>query len=246
MPRRADSVTAVQTGTLALRRDPDAPNAWFVDLDDRRQSHVDLDEPTRLALGYVRRMGHVIDLLPPAGAPLDVVHLGGGGLTLARYVAVTRPRSRQRVFEIDGRLTDHVRTALPLDPSWRIRVRAIDALEGMRALRSASTDLLINDVYRDGYTPGHLTTTEFAEQLRRVLRPDGAYLANLLEPLLAQRAIKDLRAAGRKTVAAILDKGRRSSGGNVVVIGTNAVVDLAALRARLAADARPGRVVTGA
>ena len=236
---------AVQTGTLALRRDPDAANAWFVDLDDRRQSHVDLDQPTRLVLAYIRRMGHVIDLLPPVGAPLDVVHLGGGGLTLARYIAVTRPRSRQRVFEIDAHLTDRVRAALPLDTSWRIRVRAIDALEGLRALRPGSTDLLVNDVYRDGYTPGHLTTTEFAEHLHRVLRPNGTYLANLLEPVLARRAIADLRGHGMKTVAAVLDKGRRSSGGNVVVIGTNAAVPIDDLRTRLAADARPGRLVTG-
>ena len=44
--------------------------------------------------------------LAVAGDALDVVHLGGGALTLPRYVAATRPGSRQRVVEIDQPLTD--------------------------------------------------------------------------------------------------------------------------------------------
>ena len=243
MARRSERTVPVDTGVLALRRDADAPNAWFVDLDGRRQSHVDLDDPTRLLLAYVRRMGHVLDLLPEAGAPLDVVHLGAGGLTLPRYVAATRPGSRQRVFEVDAALADEVRAALPLHPRWRIRVRICDALAGLRALRDASTDVVIGDAFRDGLVPGHLVVDDALAEISRVLRPAGTYVVNVLDPMIARRTIAAL-GASFTTVAAAIDAARRASGGNVVVLATNADLRLDDLRSRLAADPRPGRLAT--
>src|ERR1700689_5738479 len=79
----------------------DRPRAWMLLVDGTPQSHVDLDDPQYLEFEYIRRIGHVADLAGPAGQPLRVLHLGGGGLTLARYVAVTRPGSSQLAVEID-------------------------------------------------------------------------------------------------------------------------------------------------
>src|SRR3954471_12556807 len=117
----------VDSGIAELVRDPDRPRAWTLLLDGAPQSHVDLDDPAYLDFEYVRRLGHVTDLAAPAGRPLRVLHLGGGGLTLARYVAATRPRSSQQVAEIDAALVDLVRRHLPLDRAARIRVRTGDA-----------------------------------------------------------------------------------------------------------------------
>ena len=84
-------------------------------IDGVPQSHVDLDDPGYLDFEYVRRIGHVIDLaFAPAGAPLSVLHLGGGALTLPRYIAHTRPGSRQLVAELDDVLTALVRERLAL------------------------------------------------------------------------------------------------------------------------------------
>ena len=63
----------------------------------------------------MRRFGHLIDLAAPAGMPLRVLHLGGGGLTLARYVAATRPGSNQLAVESDAAVAELVRRRLPLD-----------------------------------------------------------------------------------------------------------------------------------
>ena len=79
------------------------------------QSYVDLDDPRHLELEYMRRLGHLLDLAAPAGTPLRVLHLGGGGLTLARYVAATRPGSRQVAGEADAEVVRLVRRRLPLD-----------------------------------------------------------------------------------------------------------------------------------
>ena len=75
-------------------------------LDDLRHSYVDLRDPRHLEFDYARWIGDAIDGLAPPGAPLDAVFVGGGGFTLPRYVAATRPGSRSRVLEVDAALVD--------------------------------------------------------------------------------------------------------------------------------------------
>ena len=89
-------------GPVELLGDLDRPRAWMLLTGGVPQSHVDLDDPRHLELEYMRRLGHLVDLAAPAGTPLRVLHLGGGGLTLARYVAATRPGSRQLAAEADA------------------------------------------------------------------------------------------------------------------------------------------------
>lgn len=98
----AESVTGtVDGGSAELRPDRDRPRGWTLLIDGAPQSHVDLDDPAYLDFPYQRRLGHIADLAGPPGKPMRVVHLGGGALTLARYVAATRPRSTQQVVELD-------------------------------------------------------------------------------------------------------------------------------------------------
>src|SRR5579872_2323698 len=94
---------------VELLGDLDRPRAWMLLIGGIPQSHVDLDDPRHLELEYVRVLGHVIDLAGPAAAPLRVLHLGGGGLTLARYVAATRPGSTQLAAESDPEVAGLVR-----------------------------------------------------------------------------------------------------------------------------------------
>src|SRR5712692_2193780 len=109
----------VDSGVAELAGDPDRPRAWTLLVDGIPQSHVDLDDPQYLEFGYMRRLGHLVDLAAPAGEPLRVLHLGGGGLTLARYVAATRPGSWQLAVDCDAALVDVVRRRLPLDQPAR-------------------------------------------------------------------------------------------------------------------------------
>ncbi|MET0496487.1 MAG: spermine synthase, partial [Actinoplanes sp.] len=113
-------VETVGSGVAELVGDPDRASGWTLLLDGAPQSHVDLDEPTHLEFEYIRRMAAAIDLLAPAGTPLRALHLGGGALTLPRYVAATRPGSPQRVVEIDGPLVELVRKELPWDPRAKL------------------------------------------------------------------------------------------------------------------------------
>ncbi|MGC1284516.1 MAG: spermine synthase, partial [Streptosporangiaceae bacterium] len=109
---------------VELLRDADRPNAWLLLIDGVPQSHVDLDDPLYLDFEYVRRIGHLIDLAAPPGTPLRVLHLGAGGLTLARYVAATRSGSSQLAAESDAEVAALVRRRLPLNQPGRSRTRA--------------------------------------------------------------------------------------------------------------------------
>ena len=105
----------VDSGAAELLRDADRATGWMLLVDGTPQSYVDLDDPQYLDFEYVRRLGHLIDLAAEPGEPLRVLHLGGGGLTLARYVTATRPGSSQLAVDADAALVEFVRERLPLD-----------------------------------------------------------------------------------------------------------------------------------
>src|SRR5437764_1146294 len=87
---------------MTLVPDPRRPAGWTLLVDGVPQSYVDLDDPRYLEFEYMRRLASIIDAAAPPGVPLRVLHLGGGALTMPRYVAATRPGSRQRVVELDA------------------------------------------------------------------------------------------------------------------------------------------------
>jgi spermidine synthase len=240
----------VAGGTAELLADADRDGSWVLLVDGTPQSHVDLEDPAHLEFEYVRRLGHVLDLAAGPGAPIDVVHLGGGALTLPRYVAVTRPGSRQRVVEIDQPLTDLVRERLPLPRGARVRVRADDARAGLAALPPASADVVVTDVFAGARTPAHLTSVEFAAEVRRVLRSGGVCAANVADgpPLrFARSQVATLRAVFRH-VCLLAEPGtlRGRRFGNLVAVASDAPLPVAALVRRCAADPMPSRVVEGA
>jgi len=240
----------VAGGIAELLADADREGSWQLMIDGVPQSHVDLLDPAYLEFEYVRRMGHVLDLAAEPGLPLDVVHLGGGALTLARYVAVTRPGSRQRVVELDEPLTELVRRELPLPRNARVRVRAADAREGLAALPDGGADVVLVDVFAGARTPAHLTTVEFATDIARVLRPGGVTAWNVSDgpPLRFARAEAATLRAVFAHVALLAEPGtlRGRRFGNTVAVASAAELPLAGLTRRCAGDPMPARVVDGA
>ncbi|MDG4860503.1 fused MFS/spermidine synthase [Streptomyces sp. T-3] len=229
--------------------DPDRARAWTLLVDGAPQSHVDLDDPAHLDFAYQRRLGHIADLLAPPGKPIQAVHLGGGAFTMARYIAATRPRSTQQVVERDAALVQLVRRELPLDPTARVRVRAVDAREGLAKIPDGWADLVIADVFSAARTPAHLTSTEFLDDVRRVVRPGGFYAANLADgpPLRHLRGQIATAAGVFPELALALDpavlRGKRF--GNAVLLGSDRELPVAELTRRIAGDPHPGRVEHG-
>ena len=241
-------VETVASGVAELIPDPDRRAAYSLMLDGAPQSYVDLDDPAHLEFEYIRRMAAAIDLLAPPGEPLRALHLGGGALTLPRYLAATRPDSPQRVVEIDGPLVELVRRELPLPAKANVRVRVGDARAAVEGMRDGGYDVVVLDVFAGARTPAHLASVEFAREVARVLAPTGRLIANVADgpPLRYARAqVATIRAALPEAClvadAAVL-RGRRF--GNLVVVAGRTPPPVAELTRRAAGDWFPGRVET--
>jgi spermidine synthase len=240
---------AVDHGTAKLMPDVDRERAWLLTVDGAPQSYVDLDEPTHLEFEYAQRLGHVLDTVAEPGRSLDVLHLGGGALTLPRYLAATRPGSRQDVVEADRALLELVAEHLPLPPGAGITLHAADARAWLETAPTGSADALVADVFGGSRVPAHLTSLAYAREAGRVLRADGVYLANLadaapfafLRPQLATFAavFEELVLIAEPAVL----RGRRF--GNAVLVAAHHPLDVTALARLTAADAFPARVEHG-
>ncbi|MEN8654306.1 fused MFS/spermidine synthase [Streptomyces sp. 21So2-11] len=239
----------VDWGTAKLMPDVDRARAWLLTVDGAPQSYVDLDKPTHLEFEYARRLAHVVDCAAPDGEPLDVTHLGGGGLSLPRYTAVTRPGSGQDVVEADRGLLALVAEHLPVPDGSGIRVHGADARQWLASAPADSADVLIADVFGGSRVPAHLTSVEYARLAERVLRPAGIYAANLADgaPFAFLRSQLATFAAVFAQSALIAEPGvlRGRRFGNVVLLASHEPLDLAGLARRTAADVFPARVEHG-
>ncbi|MFC7819814.1 spermidine synthase [Streptomyces sp. NPDC057367] len=236
-------------GTAKLMPDVDRERAWLLTVDGAPQSYVDLDEPAHLEFEYTRRLGHVLDTVAEPTRPLDAVHLGGGAFTLPRYLAATRPGSRQDVVEADRGLLDLVAEYLPLPEGAGVTAHGTDARAWLETAPENSADVLVADVFGGSRVPAHLTSVGYARAAARVLRPDGVYVANLADtaPFGFLRSQLATFASLFAELAIIAEpsvlRGRRF--GNVVLVAAHRPLDTAALARRTAADAFPARVEHG-
>lgn len=234
---------------IELLRDADRDGAWILVVNGTPQSHVDLADPTYLDFEYVRRLGHVADLCAPAGRAIEALHLGAGALTLARYIAATRPGSRQRAVDNDQRVLDLVRRDLPLNRRSGVRAGVDDGRAWLERRHDGSADLVVRDVFAGARTPGHLTTAEFHAECARVLRPGGVYAANIGDGkgLAHTRAQVATAAEVLADVALIAEpsvlRGRRF--GNLVLVASDRALPVDTLAHRAHRDPDMARVLAG-
>ncbi|MEZ0090251.1 spermidine synthase [Streptacidiphilus sp. EB129] len=246
---RERTAEQVASGLAEIVPDRDRPHAWTLLIDGTPQSHVDLDDPTHLSFEYQRRLGHLADLADVPRKPITTLHLGGGALTLARYIAATRPRSRQQVAEIDTQLTELVRRALPVDRTWQLRVRGGDARDILSRSPEGQADLIVADIYSGARIPAHCASVEFARLAARALGPGGRYAVNITDGgalTFARGQVATLRAVFAE-VALIADptvlRGRRF--GNLVLVAAQQPLPVDELTRRIATDPFPGRIEHG-
>jgi len=226
------------------------PGAWFVRIDGTDQSFIDPADPTWLEFDYVQRIAAVIDQLDPPRQHLKVVHIGGAGLTLPRYLAATRPNSSQLVFEPDADLTAAVRAVAPLPRRSGIRVRPVDGRTGLATLADGRFDLVIVDAFAGSSIPAELATVECFWEVARVLAADGVFIMNLTDhsPFgWSRRVVAGVRAVFDRpevtlTLAAESStlKGRRF-GNLIVAVGSR--LDPSRLAAEAARAAFPYRLL---
>ena len=227
-------------------------DAFIVRSGTTEQSWVDLSDPLRLEFEYVQRIAEALTatvLRRPPAERIRVVHVGGGGLTLPRYVAVRRPHCAQIVLEPDADLVEKVRARLPLPPGSGIKIRLTDGLTGIAAMPDDYADAVILDAFANAQVPGELVTGEFFGEVARVLRPSGVFLANVTDRsphTWGRRVLAGMVAHWREAaVSAELPvwKGRRF--GNFVAVASSSALPVSAMERDVARAAYPHRLVWG-
>lgn len=229
-----------------VEEDTSNPGGRTLVLDRVRNSYVDLDDPTHLEFRYVKLIADVIQAEAPPGS-LDVVSIGGGGFTLPGYLNATRPGTTNTVLEIDEKLVEIGKAELGLDQS--VEVIAEDARISMERLETDRSHVIIGDAFSGASVPWHLATVEFAEQIKRVLRPDGVYVMNVID--YGEREFVRSAAATLQHVFdhvalfAPPDYITGSDGGNYILVAGSMSIDMAEVERLMRSRGSPEVGITG-
>ena len=146
-------------------KDQDRASGRVLMLDGAPHSYVDLDDPTYLDWDYAKAVASVIDTEYPEGEPLRAYHIGGGGLTLPRYLERVRPGTSSLVSEIDPGVVKIDNEEFGLASGKGIEVRVEDARLGLGRLADDSRDLVLGDAFGGVSVPWHLTTRETVREI---------------------------------------------------------------------------------
>ena len=243
----ADSSCQVETRyyCASVIADPGRASGRTLVLDTLHHSYVDLDDPAYLEFAYTKRFADVL-AEQPAGA-LDVLHLGGGGFSVPRHLAAVRPGSRSTVLEVDPQIPVIGRERLGLVTGPDLVVEVGDARTAITKQPADAYDVVVGDAFGSLAVPWHLTTAEMVEQVRRVLRPGGVYLLNVIDypPLAFARAETAtlLKAFDDVALMAVPQTLDGEAGGNLVLVASDGAVPVDALLDRAGARGEPASVI---
>jgi spermidine synthase len=234
---------------MAVRTDGDSATGRTLVLDDLRHAHVDLADPTALEFAYIQWFAAATADLTDSGAPLEALHVGGGGFSFPRYLRAIDPASQHVVLELDPVVLATAREQLGFVPDEAIEVRLGDARRTILGVPADSRRLVVGDAFGGRSVPWHLTTTEFVREIDRVLTPDGRYVQNLIDgPAL--RFVRAETATLREVfehVAVITWNATfdGSGGGNVVLVASHEPIDAAAIDAAVRTTTAGAHVLAG-
>ena len=151
-------------------------------LDHLVHSYTDLSDPFYLEYEYIRIYEEVVRWQAGKRNPMKALFLGGGGYTFPRFMDAEYPEARMDVVEIDPEITRVAHQYLGISKDSRIRSMNEDGRWFvMNCKETGSYDFIFGDAFNDLSIPFHLTTKEFAVQLKRLLKPDGLLMANVID-----------------------------------------------------------------
>ena len=166
----------------------DGHSYQVLSLDRLIHSYNSIEDPIRLHYPYLRTYAALTAYAAQRSPHLRALFIGGGGYTLPRYMEARYPGAVLEVAEIDPGVTLTAEEMLGLSPSTRVVTYSRDAREVVESKQgSAPYDLVFGDAFNDYQVPYHLTTREFAEKVRSLLKPEGLYLALVIDRMRGGR-----------------------------------------------------------
>ena len=147
------------------------------------QSSIRLDRPDELALDYTRAMMAFLLFNP---SPREVLMIGLGGGSMARYIHQRMPGTRTTVVEINAKVLAAARSMFHFPAAdARLEVAIACGAEYL-ARQSEAADVLLVDGFDDGRQPAALCTQAFYDDAYAALRTGGVMAVNFMaeEPKL--------------------------------------------------------------
>lgn len=204
--------------------DPERASAKLLLLDRGYNSDVDPQDPRYLGFRYERWFAEAIDGIGGPRASLVGVFVGGGAFTMPRWLDATHPGSRSTVLEVDSKLVDFDRQHLGLHASPELRAVIGDGRLTMRDEPSHGADIVVGDAFSSRTVPWQLMTSEWLREVKRVLKPRGVYMLNMIDlrPLSLLRAETATLLASFANVRLVTPPGEdgRPAGGNEVIVAS--------------------------
>ncbi|HVE71427.1 MAG TPA: fused MFS/spermidine synthase [Thermoanaerobaculia bacterium] len=199
-------------------------------LDHLVHSYSDLRDPSYLEYDYLRAFRDVIVQAARKRANFRLLFIGGGGYTLPRLVVAEYPHAQVDVIEIDPEVTRTARRFFGLPKSPRLRTVNADARWWAMRANGEPYDVVFIDAFNDLSVPYHLTTREATLDLVRMLRPDGALVANVIDDYARGRflasyvkTLESVFGAGSAAVRVETREDLQSDRSTFVVIGSRAM-----------------------
>jgi spermidine synthase len=151
-------------------------------LDHLIHSYTDLNDPLYIEYEYIRIYEEMVRWQAKKRGSFRTLFLGGGGYTFPRFIEAKYPKAEIHVVEIDPEITRVAQKHLGVSENTRIRSFNEDGRWFvMNCKEKGSYDFIFGDAFNDLSIPYHLTTKEFAAQMKGLLKPDGVLLANVID-----------------------------------------------------------------
>jgi spermidine synthase len=151
-------------------------------LDHLIHSYTDLKDPLYLEYDYIRIYEEMVRWQAQKRESFKALFIGGGGYTLPRFIEAKYKEAEIDVVEIDPEVTRTAKRYLGI--SERTKIHSFNE-DGrwyvMNCKERGGYDFIFGDAFNDLSIPYHLTTREFAMQLKMLLKPDGLLLANVID-----------------------------------------------------------------
>jgi len=151
-------------------------------LDHLVHSYTDLKDPLYIEYEYIRMYEEMVRWHAMKRGSFKALFLGGGGYTFPRFMEAKYPEAVIHVVEIDPEITRVVQKYLGVSENSKILSFNEDGRWFVMNCKEKGTyDFIFGDAFNDLSIPYHLTTKEFAMQLKNLLKPDGVLLANVID-----------------------------------------------------------------